>query len=140
MRTFASHNEDIIIRNTSSAGGVFSSLAEEFIISGGIVYGASFNRNWNVEHIRVTKCSDLNKLRKSKYVFSKFSESISNALIDLRNGNNVLFSGTPCQIAAIKKSAGENKNLFCVEVVCHGAPETKYWTHYLDELCVIRMA
>lgn len=135
MRVIASHNKDKHIRLSSSAGGVFSILADKILQLGGIVYGASFDCQWGVRHIRVVDSKDLERLRGSKYVFSDFISSVSEAIADLALGKIVLFSGTPCQIAALKKKAGENDNLYLVEVVCHGAPDKKYWKAYLDELC-----
>jgi len=135
MKVFAAHNADEKIRRESSAGGVFSSLATQIIKDGGIVYGAAFDEDWNVTHRRIDNISDLSILRGSKYVYSKFSPAISEAINDLNNGRKVMFSGTPCQVAAMSKRAGKNSNLFLVEVVCHGAPEVEYWNRYLKELC-----
>lgn len=53
----------------------------------------------------------------------------------LRQAGQVLFSGTPCQIAAMRRRAGENPRLILVEIVCHGAPAPEYWSAYLSELC-----
>lgn len=40
---------------------------------------------------------------------------------DLDAQNSVLFSGTSCQVAGLKKYLGkEYDNLFCVDIVCHG--------------------
>jgi len=135
MKVFVAHNADEKIRRESSAGGVFSSLATEIIEKGGIVYGAAFDEEWNVTHCRVDNISDLSMLRGSKYVYSKFTPAIRDVINDLNNGHKVLFSGTPCQVAAMSKRAGQNPNLLLVEVVCHGAPEPEYWNRYLKELC-----
>lgn len=136
MKVIAAYNADDMIRRESSAGGVFSSLATQIIGNGGIVYGAAFDASWNVTHCRVDNIRDLAMLRGSKYVYSKFAPAISEAISDLDNGRKVLFSGTPCQVAAMRKRAGDSPNLLLVEVVCHGAPEAKYWTRYLKELCL----
>ena len=123
------------VRLKSSAGGVFSLLAEDVIAKGGVVYGAAFDSNWSVVHCRVDNTDDIAKLRGSKYVYSNYTQSIADVLNDLNDGRKVLFSGTPCQIAAMKARTGENDNLLSVEVVCHGAPEAKYWERYIDEVC-----
>jgi len=135
MRIIASHNPNNNIRSHSSAGGVFTQLAERIIEDGGVVYGAAFDSDWKVSHRRVDNISDLSKLRGSKYVFSDFLESIDNAIKALESGRKVLYSGTPCQIAAIQKRAGNRDNLLLVEVVCHGVPEASFWDMYLDSLC-----
>lgn len=135
MRIFASQTSCDEIRRLSSAGGVFSILSENILKEGGLVYGAAFDPGWMVGHKRIDSANNLDEIRRSKYVFSDYIPSIKEALADLKEQKKVLFSGLPCQIAAIKRLAGDNPNLLCVEVVCHGAPNPKYWNKYLSELC-----
>lgn len=136
MKVFAAHNADENIRRESSAGGVFSIIATKVIEAGGVVYGAAFDNKWQVVHRRVDNISGLSLFRGSKYVYSKFAPAITDAINDLNDGRRVLFSGTPCQVAAMRKRAGEDENLLLVEVVCHGAPEARYWDRYIDNICV----
>lgn len=131
----AAHNPDKEIRKKSSAGGVFSTLAHTVLAEGGVVYGVGFDSAWSVVHKRIRSVENLSELRGSKYVFSNINTTVGSAISDLESGEKVLFSGTPCQIAAVRKRIGENENLLLVEVVCHGAPEAKYWECYIDELC-----
>lgn len=136
MKAFAIYNKDSEVRAKSSSGGVFSILAERILNRGGIVYGAAFNNSWEIEHIRVDNLADLAPLRGSKYAFSNFAKAINQAQSDLKNGKEVLFCGTPCQIAALHKYvSNELDNLFAIEIVCHGVPEHKFWIRYLNELC-----
>lgn len=137
MKVFAAHNPDADIRRQSSAGGIFSLLAHQTLKDGGVVYGVGFDSQWHIAHQRVTTPDGLKRLRGSKYAYSIIGTAISDAAADLAAGRKVLFSGTPCQIAAMRKRVGaDTPNLLLVEVVCHGAPEQKYWNQYLDELCV----
>lgn len=47
-------------------------------------------------------------------------------------GRNVLFSGTSCQVAGLRKYLGKDyDNLFCLDIVCHGVPSPQVWTEYL---------
>lgn len=131
----SAHNPNQRIRFESSAGGVFSMIAENIISDSGVVYGVTFDKNWNIIHRRIERIEDLKFLRGSKYAFSNIGKSIENVITDLNSGRRVLFTGTPCQAAAVRKAAGPNKNLLIVEVVCHGAPDHKYWERYLFELC-----
>lgn len=135
MKVFAYHNPDDEIRLESSSGGLFTALASEILAEDGVVYGAAFGEDWKVEHIRVDNEADLKRLRGSKYVYSDFASSIAEALKDLEAGRKVLFTGTPCQVAAMRKRAGDRDNLLLIEVVCHGAPEPSYWERYLEEIC-----
>ena len=52
----------------------------------------------------------------------------------LKQGRQVLFSGTPCQIAGLKLFLRkEYENLLAVDFICHGVPSPKVWRMYLDE-------
>lgn len=135
MKIFAAHNPDSDIRRKSSAGGVFTILALHTLEAGGVVYGAAFDSDWTVAHCRIERKDELWRLRGSKYAYSRLEKSIINAAADIAAGRKVLFSGTPCQIAAARQRIGGSPLLLLVEVVCHGAPEAKYWDRYLDELC-----
>lgn len=135
IQVFATHNPVIEIRNQSSSGGIFTIIAERTIREGGVVYGAVFGADWQVEHNKAESIDALKAMRGSKYVFSDFLRAVKAAVADLDQGRKVLFSGTPCQVAAMRKRAGDNPLLLLVEVVCHGAPHPEYWTRYLDEIC-----
>lgn len=135
MKIFASHNSNSTVRMNSSSGGVFTVFAEKVLAEDGVVYGAAYDDLWNVVHKRIDNVELLNELQGSKYVYSDALNVYSDVLNDLAIGKSVLFSGTPCQIAAMKKQAGNNENLMLVEVVCHGTPKPDYWQQYLKELC-----
>ena len=136
IATYAAINIDQAVRDESSSGGIFTLLAEETINKGGVVFGASFNEKWEVEHIFVDNANDLGRLRGSKYVQSNIGGSYSMAEKFLKECKEVLFSGTPCQIAGLKRFLRkEYKNLKTVDFVCHGTPSPLVWKKYLDEVC-----
>ena len=133
--TLAAVNSDKSVRLASSSGGIFTLLAERTIDNGGVVFGAAFDENWDVKHICIDSKSELPKLRGSKYVQSIIGNCYKEAKTHLSAGKEVLFSGTPCQIAGLKKFLHkEYKNLKTVDVVCHGAPSPMVWRMYLDEV------
>lgn len=131
---YVAYNTDDKIREKSSSGGVFTLIAENILNDGGIVYGAAFDDNWNVIHKRMDNITDLDLLRGSKYVQSNLCDAYSRCLNDLNNGRQVLFSGTPCQIAGLYAFLGEPyDNLFTVDIICHGVPSPLVWRKYLAE-------
>ncbi len=133
--TLAAINMNHETRLQSSSGGIFSLLAEETINKDGVVFGAAFNKNWEVEHIYIEGKEHIDKLRGSKYVQSRIGESYKQAKAFLNAGREVLFSGTPCQIAGLKKFLRKDyNNLKTVDVVCHGTPSPKVWRKYLEEV------
>lgn len=122
----------------SASGGVFSALATRAIEEGWIVYGAAYelvDKNIIVSHQRVTSKSDLIKLQGSKYVQSKTDDVFSKVKNDLKNGHSVLFSGTPCQVSAIKNFVGSlSVKLFTIDIICHGVPSIKMLNNYFEML------
>ena len=135
VKVLAAINNNEEIRLKSSSGGIFSLLAEQTLKAGGVVFGAAFNKNWEAEHIYVENAEELERLRGSKYVQSNINNSYKEAERFLKDGREVLFSGTPCQIAALKLFLRkEYRNLTTIDVVCHGAPSPKVWNMYLKEI------
>lgn len=126
-----SNNEEM--RKNSSSGGVFSILANNVLDNGGVVYGAYFNDDLEVEHIKITSKNDLYKIRGSKYLQSNIKYSFKEIKEYLINGTHVLFSGTGCQIAGLKSYLHEDyHHLLTVEVVCHGVPSQMVFRKYKD--------
>lgn len=136
VATYAAINSDQAVREESSSGGIFTLLAKETINKGGIVFGAAFNERWAVEHTFADNIDDIKKFRGSKYVQSNIGGSYSVAEKFLKEGKEVLFSGTPCQIAGLKRFLRkEYKNLKTIDFVCHGVPSPWVWEKYLKEVC-----
>ncbi len=136
IATYAAINSDQAVREDSSSGGIFTLLAEETINNGGVVFGAAFNDKWQVAHTYANEINDIKKFRGSKYVQSDIGGCYSVAEKFLKEGKEVLFSGTPCQIAGLKRFLRkEYKNLKTVDFVCHGTPSPLIWAKYLDEVC-----
>ena len=136
LRTLVAKNKNEEIRKASSSGGIFTLYAEKTIKKGGIVYGAIFNEKWEVRHSAVETIEGLNRLRGSKYVQSKIGNCYQEAEKRLKEGREVLFTGTPCQIAGLKRYLRkEYKNLTTIDVVCHGVPSPRVWREYLKERC-----
>ena len=132
---YAARNSNENIRLKSSSGGIFTLLAEEIIKSGGVVFGAKFNNNWNVVHDYTETLEGLDAFRGSKYVQSIIGDNFKIAKHFLDDGRKVLFSGTPCQIAGLKKYLRkEYKNLLTVDIVCHGVPSTSIWEKYKNNI------
>ncbi len=134
LEVYAAKNPDEEIRVQSSSGGIFTMLAEWTIDNGGVVFGAAFDKNWEVEHLSVETKEELVAFRGSKYVQSRIGDTFRQAEVFLKQGREVLFSGTPCQIAGLKLFLRkEYLNLLTVDVICHGVPSPGVWRTYLKE-------
>jgi coenzyme F420-reducing hydrogenase beta subunit len=133
FHVYAAKNADEEIRLKSSSGGLFTGLAALVIRSGGVVFGVKFNKQWEVVHSYTESMDGLAVFRGSKYVQSKIGDSYSQVEHFLKVGREVLFSGTPCQIAGLKRFLRkEYTNLLTVDVVCHGVPSPMIWSDYLN--------
>ncbi len=131
---YAGYAADASIVESSSSGGVFSLLAQGVIQSGGVVFGAVFDTVNTVRHIAVKDIASLCKLRGSKYVQSEIGLSYQEAERELRMNKTVLFSGTPCQIAGLRRYLrSEYSNLICVDIICHSVPSPKVWNAFIEE-------
>lgn len=134
LKVYAAKNKDEEIRKQSSSGGIFTSLAESVIRDGGVVFGAKFDKDWNVVHAWTDTIEGIADFRGSKYVQSTIGNTYREAREFLKQGRKVLFSGTPCQIAGLRKFLRkEYGNLLAVDVVCHGVPSPLVWRKYLEE-------
>lgn len=114
----------------SSSGGFFSLLANYVIEKKGVVFGATFDEDFNVV-ISHTE-NDYSGMLGSKYVKSSTKNSFVECKDFLENGRTVLYSGTPCQIVGLKAYLKKDyDNLITMDVVCHGSPVAEIWQHYL---------
>lgn len=134
LATYAAKHTSADVKCKSSSGGIFTALAEVILKEGGAVFGAAFDKAWNIVHAYVEKPEDLDKLRRSKYVQSDIGKTYQQAKTFLEQGRNVLFTGTPCQIAGLRNYLGkEYENLLTAELFCHGVPSPAVWQKFLAE-------
>lgn len=121
------------IRSESSSGGAFTLLAESVLEDNGVVFGARFDADWTVIHDYVETKEGLKYFRGAKYMQSKLYGAYIRAELFLKEGRRVMFTGTPCQIAGLKKYLKrEYDNLLTVDFICHGVPSSKVWNLYLS--------
>lgn len=134
-QVYAAKTRDRKLITESTSGGIFGELAKSILDTGGVVYGAAYVDVDVVRHQRISNISELYKLNGSKYVQSEISSVYPMIKEDLLSSKNVLFSGTGCQIAAIRNYLPKDfNNLFCVEVVCHGVPAPGLFKKYIKWL------
>ncbi len=128
------HNNPEIIKKSTS-GGAFYMLAKSILEEGGAVYGAAFDEEFVVGHIRCDKLDALFKLQKSKYVQSNIQLVYKTLAEDLKLGKKVLFSGTACQcngiLSYLKLRHISIDNLITIDLICHGVPSPQIFKDYL---------
>lgn len=123
------------IREKSSSGGAFTVIADYVLKKHGIVCGAAFDDNFNVQHICVADKNDISKLRGSKYYQSNTGSVFSKIKSYLDKGEYVLFSGMPCQVAGLRAFLGKNyEKLFTIDILCHGISSHKVFEKYWEDI------
>ncbi|ADY55809.1 coenzyme F420 hydrogenase/dehydrogenase beta subunit domain protein [Syntrophobotulus glycolicus DSM 8271] len=123
---------------TSTSGGVFTALSDHILRFGGAVYGAGFGKRMTVEHQRALTAAQRDFFKGSKYVQSNMAGIYEQIRDDLSVGKLVLFTGTPCQNAAVKNrltktSLSLSSVIFC-DLVCHGVSSPVIWADFIRDL------
>ena len=132
---YAARNNNKATVLKSSSGGVFIAIAEMILSQNGVVVGCAFDENFQAHHILVHDKVDLWKLMGSKYIQSEIGNVYGQIKKILLENRPVLFSGTGCQVASLKKNLGiEYDNLFTIDIICHGVPSQKLFNKYLKYL------
>lgn len=133
---FSSWAMDEQEHQSSTSGGFASVLSRQVIRDGGVVYGCAFlPEGLRFRHVRIDSEEGLPALKGSKYVQSDLASVIRHILIDLRQGLRVLFIGTPCQVAGVKRLAGKAADrLLTVDLVCHGVPSEAMFCSHVEDL------
>ena len=117
-----SRNDDI--RRSSTSGGLYYEFANKILNDGGYIVGSVYAEDYcSAYHIITNNKNDLSRVMGSKY-FQSDTEGIYIKIRELlMNGEKVLFTGTPCQAAALDKFLGRKyENLIIVDFLCRGVP------------------
>lgn len=131
---FAFQSGEKSLLSESSSGGAFSAIANIVFKRGGVVYGAAWDGKY-VRHKRIDTPEQLHLLMGSKYVQSDTATTFAEAKKDLNEGRFVYYSGTPCQIAALRLFLRKDyDNLITSDLVCHGTPSPLLLVHTIEHI------
>lgn len=133
-KAYLAINRDDEARMRSSSGGVFYALAKWTIEQGGVVFGARFNKQWEVIHDYTDSVDGIEPFLRSKYVQSRVGDTFYQTKQFLQEGRQVLYTGTPCQIEGLKAYLDKDyENLTTIDIICHGVPSPKVWRAYIKQ-------
>ena len=136
---FAVWNRDDAARQASTAGGVFSALAEYVLEGGGVVFGAALDDRLRVAHTAVKNAHELPRLRGAKPVQSGIGETYQQVRLYLDQGRQVLFSGTPCQVDGLYRYLGEHpERLVTCDVACSGVCSPGVWARLVSSMAYVK--
>lgn len=135
LKVLSAYNLDEQIRLKSSSGGIFTLLAESIIQKGGVVFGARFDNHWNVILDYTDSIDGIDAFRGSKYSQAFVGDTFKQCKQFLESGRQVLFTGTPCQIAGLRLFLHKDyDNLLAVDIFCHSVPSPLIWNRYLHDI------
>lgn len=154
---YAVKHKDSGVRMCSSSGGAYTAISD-YVMNNGlkilhldshsndifdhnyidtidvVCYGAAFSNDFSVHHISATTATERDLFRGSKYVQSELGFTFTKIKQNLIDGKTVLFTGTPCQTAGLRKFLEVSKfnttNLILNDIICHGTPSPKLWNDY----------
>lgn len=136
MKAFAMKNKKASERTKSASGGIFPIIAQLVVKKNGVVFGAAYNQEFEVRHIKVEKTKDIDRLQSAKYTQSMIENIFVEVEKALLENRWVVFSGTPCQCTGLKAYLKkEYDKLIIVDLICHGVPSPKVWKAYVKWRC-----
>lgn len=117
----------------STSGGAFAAFAIYLLDNGYAVYGVGYDDDVQVVCKMAAKLEELGEMRGSKFVQSTLGTTFQTIKKQLKEGQKILFTGTPCQVSGlIGYLGGRPKNLVCIDFVCRGVPSPGLWKNYVE--------
>ena len=132
IKSYVAVNNDVKVLDESTSGGVFRALATTVLNQGGMICGAIIENNV-VYHVLSDDIETVRKMSGSKYVQSDIRD-VYNEIKQVIKTRKVLFTGTPCQCAALKKMFKQSENIITMDFVCHGVPSPDVFEDYIQYL------
>lgn len=111
----------------SATIGLCTWIGQWYILHGGYVFGVVLDEeDWKAKYVCVHDLVTLEKTRNSKYLQSNASETYGEVKKMLLAKEQVLYIGTPCQIAGLKSFLRKSyENLLTIDIICHGVFSSK---------------
>lgn len=135
LEVYAGFSLDNNVRYMSTSGGAFTEFAKYALKMSGVCYGAAYDDDFNVNHIRIANENEIPAIRQSKYLQSNINDIFKRVKEDLERGLYVLFCGAPCQCAGLKSFLNrEYKRLIVIDFICHSICSPKAFQYYLKDV------
>lgn len=126
---FAAYSQDIENLKNSSSGGIFYEMAKEMISKGGMVAGVIME-GLKAKYVLTDDLDVIKKMRGSKYI----SSNPANIIKKMKNcTKQILFTGLPCHVEAIKKKCDINNMILC-DLICHGVPKNGLFERHMESI------
>lgn len=137
-RAYASWASDSSLRRESASGGIAAAIyqwaAENGVWFSGVMMDEKFEAHFKLSR----DCADIRQFQNSKYTFSFMDNILMEIDRVLTKGDKVVFVGLPCQVAAVERfvelKKRNRKNLWLVDLVCHGTPLPSHLKEHINTL------
>lgn len=128
LKCYASWIKDKEKRRICASGGIGTIMSEYVINHGGVVFGSRYDAELTPVMAYTDKMEELEYFKGSRYVQSLAGDTTYKKVKEfLRTDRQVMFVGTPCQIAGLKSYLSKDyDNLITVDLICHGVCPTSY--------------
>ena len=136
QKIYACWSKDNDLRARSSSGGIFSMLAEQVLAQGGVVCAVGYSDDCKeCLHKIIRTPEGLDDLRRAKFVQSKKYDVLQQVKELLKDGIQVLFCGTPCEVGGLRQFLGrEYDNLITCDIICGCVSSPMVYRTYIDFL------
>lgn len=119
-------------RATSSSGG-FGQAVMRAALQNGISVAACRFFEGSFKFNLFTNESELTAYIGSKYAKSNPIGIYKKVREKLRKGEKVLFIGLPCQVSSMRNFTKDHKNLYTIDLICHGTPSIRFLQESMNE-------
>lgn len=110
--------------------GICTKISKEAFNKGWKVFGVKLDEEqWKSIHQCAQSLKDIELFSNSKYSQSDTRNTYMEVKASLAAGDNVLYIGTPCQIAGLKALIKDSQNLYTIDLMCHGTFSSKLLRH-----------
>lgn len=139
QQCFAGKINERVDFKKSSSGGAFKSIVKACIkllrgkYNAFYCAGVKFDEDFQVVNdvVKIDGEDAVDIFSKSKYVQSNPAGIWNKCASIIKDKNNFLiFTGTPCQAAAMKRIIGGADNVLLIDLICHGAPSQSFFDSY----------
>lgn len=134
QKCYAAVRNDLDKYIRCASGGIATLIMEQALKRGWRVYATKLD---DALEVRIAECKiieDIDRFRGSRYVQSSSGTIFKNIKDALRMGK-VLFIGTPCQVAGLKRlCVNKMENLYTCDLICHGVSPYSYLQEELKRL------
>ncbi|WP_029231642.1 Coenzyme F420 hydrogenase/dehydrogenase, beta subunit C-terminal domain [Butyrivibrio sp. VCB2006] len=128
--------KDSVQHLMSQSGGAFTAVSNAILDDDGMVFGVVADENFEGVYGCAKSREEREAMHGSKYMQARVNYTYREVEKALES-HKVLFSGTPCQVGALKKYLKNKKvctdNLYTVDIVCHGVPSVLIFRGILNE-------